>query len=179
MIQRKSVNSSRHDVLDFAYLAAFFIGVIQLTEVIKATSLGHGSASISLLGFQMLAMASCGIIAYVFHLKNLLQKELIVIIPILTGFITLGIGSALEEAYSPYTEPFFVNLGGLSVVVTAWLIMELSKRFYFIQIYCRQLMKTNEQIEASRRTRGEVETPVSMEVINEKAKEISDQILGE
>lgn len=176
MIKRIKYMTSRHEVLDFAYLAAFFIGLIQISEVTKAIIHNHSTASVQLLGLQMLAMAACGMIAYVYHIKNKLDIELIVIMPIIAGYITLSIGSLWEQAIKEVSEPFFVNLNGISFVISAWMITELVKRFYRIQVYRRREMKVTGQVRISKNHRGAIDTPTSIKVIRSKVEEIANEI---
>jgi hypothetical protein len=67
---------------------------------------------------------------------------------------------------APVKNPFIVNLGGLSVTIATWFIIELCERLY--KIHTRR-----KQIRISKDARTKAGTPLDKKIIEEKATEIS------
>jgi hypothetical protein len=152
--------------LDLAYLAGIVIGLFQFTDSMKAIADGQGTLSLYLLAFQMLLMSICGSLGYFWHIRGMVFKEAMVVTPILTGFMTLVAFSSIVMFMAPVKNPFIVNLGGLSVTIALWFIIELCERLY--KIHMRR-----KQIRISKDARQKAGTPTDKKIIEEKAAEIS------
>jgi hypothetical protein len=165
-LKRITSEADHHKVLDLAYLAAIVIGIFQFTDSMKAIVDNQGTLSLYLLAFQMIVMCVCGSLGYYWHVKGMVLKEAMIVAPIITGFLTLISFSAIVMVNTPVKNPFLVNLGGLSITIALWFIIELSERLYKIHLRKRQLR-------VSRTARVKAGTPLDNEIIEKKASEIS------
>lgn len=165
-LKRITSEADHHKVLDLAYLAGFIVGLFQFTDAMKAMTTGQGSISLGLLAFQMILMSLCGGVGYYWHIRGMVFKEATVVAPIITGFLTLVAFSAMTQLAAPVKDPFLVNLGGLSVTIASWFIIEMSERLYKINA-------RRKQIKVSQKARVKAGTPTSKKIIEEKANEIA------
>lgn len=165
-LKRITSEADHHKVLDLAYLAGIVIGLFQFTDCMKAIADGQGTLSLYLLAFQMIAMSICGSLGYFWHLKGMVFKEATVVTPIITGFLTLIAFSTIVMIQAPVKNPFLVNLGGLSITIAVWFIIEMCERLYKID-------SRRKQIKISKNARTKAGTPTNKKIIEEKANEIS------
>lgn len=139
-LKRVTSEADSHKVLDIAYLFAAIIGLFQFIECMRAVEAGYTGFSITLLSIQMLLLSLCGSIAYVTHIRGKLYWEFAMAAPIATGLLTAIGGSVIILLNGEARlNPFAVTMGGASIALGIFFVIEIAERVYKIDRRIKQL----------------------------------------
>lgn len=157
---------ANHKMLDIAYLVGITVGLTQLNYVIGKIYEGNDGLSVWMLAVLMTSLAISASLAYYWHMRDNVFKEIVSAVLVGLGLLACTTGSVIRTIVGADESIVLVGMGGAFIGISIQLLLELIDRVYRIE-------KVYKQIQRSKQEREKAARHPNPKIIEDAAAEIS------